>query len=299
MQYTRTVNDMSGKRERVVVACSVFEVPKIIRSVLEYEATKVHLIHYTDKKNPDGRIYQEFYDEIVSQIKEYSAIKEKLGKSVEIAEHAEYRTSDFQNMMKTVFHIITGEKSKNDESEIYVNISSGTAEYISAATIATMMAASVYDRVHLFTVGTEPGGYQTYGEEKLRELYYENGRPVGLTKEAREPREVPMFKVAVPDKTLVKGLRKLKKFSKPATAKNVIAALMEGGLMASDDSDKKNKDQNAVMRYRRRYLDKWEGEGWVAKGGSGKYVLTDEGRMIAETFYVDETEHPDGSGIQK
>ncbi|WP_158386753.1 hypothetical protein [Candidatus Methanoplasma termitum] len=51
----------SGKREKVVVACTVFEVPKVIRPIIEYEASKVHLIHYTDKKNPDAKIYQEFF----------------------------------------------------------------------------------------------------------------------------------------------------------------------------------------------------------------------------------------------
>jgi len=291
----------SGKKERVVVACSVFEVPKIIRPIYEYEASKVHIIHFTDKKNRDGKIYQEFYDEVVSQIRDYSAVKEKLGKKVEIVEHSEYRTSDFQKMLMTVFRILKNEKSKNKDTEIYVNISSGTAEYISAATIATMMAASENDGIKLFTVGTEPGGYQTYGEKKLKELYYENGRPVGLTKDAREPREIPMFKVTVPDKNLVEGLRILGRFNGPVTDNRLIDALMDGGLMAGDDAGGGRKRTQAVtMSYRRNFLHKWIEEGWAAKPeGSNKYAPTEDGQMVIDTFYVDEAEDTDGSGIHK
>ena len=292
-----------GKRERVVIACSVFEVPKIIKPIKEYEATKVHIIHYTDKKNKDGKIYQEFYEEVVSQIKEYSKIKEQLGKSVKIVEHKDHRTSDFSKMLMTVHSIIEDEKSLNKDSDIYVNISSGTAEYISAATVATMMAASVMDGIKLFTVGTEPGGYQTYGEENLKRLYYENGKPVGLTRDAREPREVPMFKVNAPDKTLVKALNIFAAFGGPVTANTVINALMDSGLMADDDKDpkvnKKDKTQKIVMKYRRNFLDKWEAEGWVVQPeGSNKYRLTEEGQMIIDTFYVGGSEE-DHAGIQK
>jgi len=291
----------SGKREKVVVACTVFEVPKVIRPIIEYEASTVHLIHYTDKKNPDAKIYQEFFEEVVSQIRNYSAIKEKLGKTVEIIEHAEYRTSDYQKMLMTVLRIIDEEKALNKESEIYVNISSGTAEYISAATIATMMAASKSEGIRLFTVGTEPQGYSTYGEKQVKALYYEKGRPVGLTKMAREPREIPMFKVSVPDKSLVKGLREFGTFEKPVTANTVINVLKKKDLLADDeDNKKKNRNQTNVMRYRRNFLDKWVEEGWVDKReGSNKYMLTDDGKMILETFYLEDDDPDEHTRIRK
>jgi predicted transcriptional regulator len=299
------MKSVPGKRERVVVACVVFEVPKVIKPILEYEASKVHIIHYTDKTNDDGKIYQEFYEEVVSQIKDYSAIKEKLGKYVEIVEHAEYRTSDFQKMLMTVFRILEHEKANNKDSEIYVNVSSGTAEYISAATIATMMAATNNNGIKLFTVGTEPQGYSTHGETLLKKLYYDNGRPVGLTKLAREPREIPMFKVSVPDKVLVKGLRVLGSFDKPVTASKIIDALMDKNLMTetSDRSDgnKKNKTQTNIMKYRRRFLEKWIEDDWADKPGesSNKYMLTEDGKMIIDTFYVDDEEDTDRGGINK
>ena len=296
------MKSVSGKREKVVVACTVFEVPKVIRPIIEYEASKVHLIHYTDRTKDDSRIYQEFYDEVVSQIKDYSAIKEKLGKRVEIIEHAEYRTSDFQKMLMTVLRILDDEKAKNKDSEIYVNVSSGTAEYISAATIAAMMAASKADGIRLFTVGTEPQGYSTYGEKLVKELYYENGKPVGLTKYAREPREIPMFKVYAPDKGLVKGLRAFGTFDKPVTANKVIDTLMDKGILTEADGtsdNKKNKTQANTMRYRRKFLDKWVEEGWAYKPeGSNRYALTEDGQMVIDTFYLDETEDDD-RGINK
>jgi len=298
------MGNAAGKREKVVIACTVFEVSKVIRPIIEYEASKVHLIHYTDKTNADAKIYHEFYEEVVSQIKDYSSIKEKLGKRVEIMEHSEYRTSDFQKMLMTVLRILDSEKALNKDSEIYVNISSGTSEYISAATIAAMMAASMNSGISLFTVGTEPQGYSTYGEELVKQLYYENGRPVGLTKFAREPREIPMFKISAPDKSLVKGLKEFSMFDRPVTANKVIDVLMDKDLLTVQDDgsleNKKNKTQANIMRYRRNFLDKWIEEGWVGKReGSNKYVLTEDGQMIIDTFYPEDETMRNRMGVRK
>jgi len=283
------------RKEKVVVACVVFEVSKVVKPVIEYEATRVHLIHYADKER--GKIYQEFYDEVYNQIKEYSDIRKQYekqsgkqsGKEIEIIEHADFKTSDFQKMLMTVLFILRAEKAMNKESEIYVNISSGTAEYIAAAMVAAMMVEGVKP----FRIGTEK--YTTNDEKLLRELYIPDGKPLGLTEIASTPRELPAYKIVCPDERLVKGLKKFKEIgSTMSTARFVDALVEEGEIWIDRVYDKINthrtsKRQSNLMKYRRNFLSRWEEEKWVAqKEYSKKYKITEEGQWVIDTFYVDD-----------
>jgi len=278
----------------VVVACVVFEVSKVVKPIIEYEATRVHLIHYADKER--GKIYKEFYDEVCGQIIEYSNIRKQYeersgkrsGKVIEIVEHADHKTSDFQKMLMTVLYILRNEKAMNKESEVYVNISSGTAEFTAAA----MMAAMMVDGVRPFRVGTEK--YTTGNEEQLRSLYIPKGRPLGLTEIAGAPRELPSYKIVCPDERLVKGLKKFKDLGTAMSTAAFVDMLSKqediwiDRVYDKQGTNRTNKKQSNLMKYRRNFLSRWEEEGWVAQREySKKYKITDEGEWVLGTFYVD------------
>jgi GTPase Era involved in 16S rRNA processing len=81
----------SGRRERVVLSCVTFETYKIVDPIVHYAATKVHLIHYTDKSDARNLIYNEFYEQVCRMI------KKNLPKA-EIVEH-ESMVFDFTTML--------------------------------------------------------------------------------------------------------------------------------------------------------------------------------------------------------
>ena len=75
-----------------------------------------------------------------------------------------------------------------------------------------------------FTVGTKA---YTVPKDRLRELYYENGRPVGLTSEIFDPRPIPAFDIDKPDENLVRSLRlysQIREAKHSVTAVSIISA---------------------------------------------------------------------------
>ena len=285
---------MDLKKERVVVACVVFEVSKVVKPIIEYEATRVHLIHYADKER--GKIYKEFYDEVCGQIVEYSNIRKQYeersgkrsGKEIEVIEHADHKTSDFQKMLMTVLYILRNEKAMNKDSEIYVNISSGTAEFTAAA----MMAAMMVDGVRPFRVGTEK--YTANDEELLRSLYIPDGKPLGLTEIAGAPRELPSYKIMCPDERLVRGLKKFRDIGATVSTAAFVDILAKDEDVWIDRAYEKtganrtDKKQSDLMKYRRNFLSRWEENGWVVQREySKRYKITEEGQWVIDTFCAD------------
>lgn len=269
----------SGKKERIVISCVTFETAMVVDPVAYYEASKVHLIHYVrDSNDPKHSVYSEFYEEV------RSAIKEK--RNIEPIEHIA-KVYDFTAMLRTVLGILQSEVADGgDFKELYVNISSGTSEYVAAASIASMMVPGTV----AFTVSTEA---YTTTPEKIRDLYYEDGRPIGLSRKVRDPKAVPEYSVEMPDENLVRCLRELDCITasrESASAKNVIARLKDRDLWRYEQETPKRTDlaQKEAMYYQRRYVNVWIAKGWIAKDPvRKKYALTEEGKNVIATFYVD------------
>lgn len=258
----------SGRKERVLISCVSFEVAKIVNPAVHYEATKVHLIHY-------GRgIYQEFYDEVQRRI------REELPRA-EIIEHSDDPIFSFERMMNLVLRIIRREQKANKNFvEIYVNTSAGPSEYCAASLIASMMMEGTTP----FNVSS--AGYQI-SDDKVRELYFEEGRPVGMAKATNDPTAFSTYAIKRPDEKLVLGLGILNErieSRKPASAPAMIPLLAENGLMTYTKVNSGKPDQKSTMSYQRNFVDRWLENGWTEKVSKREMRITPEGRTILDVF---------------
>ena len=281
----------SGRRPKIMIACVTFETVKVADPVDYYEANKVYLIHYTSEKSS---IYGEFYDQTVK------LIREKCGSKVEIVERHEI-VWQFADMLRTVVGIIDTENAANKgECDIFVNISAGSPEYSAAAAIASMM----YENTTPFAVSTDK--YTIESDEEIRKSYFrevtgEDGKtvtvPVGLSLSVKEPVRLAHYYIKKPQESLVRGLRIYKELlgngSRPrrVTAPQVIERLTELGFWehtADTISKKKNEKASNAVYFHREYIERWLKHKWIKRDESGKrYILTDEGNRVIETFYTE------------
>jgi hypothetical protein len=267
----------SGKRERVVISCVTFETSKITDPILFYDATRVHLIHYTDTSHERNVIYSEFYQQVCK------IIRKNLPKT-EIVEH-ETTVYDFTTMLKTVLKILREE----EKADVFVNISAGTSEYTAAAVIASMMHPESVP----FSVSTKE---YSIPEEELRKIYYSGGVPVGLTRVTRDPKALPHYRIDMPEEHLVSGLRVFERKNRDGHISGtiVIDALKESDVWyrveRSADNDAERKKHEAVL-YQRDFVDKWKNNGWIEKDRkTKKYCITDTGKIVLNTFYTENKE---------
>ncbi|MCQ2085223.1 MAG: DUF6293 family protein [archaeon] len=276
----------------VVISCVSFETAMNVEPAVSYGADEVHLFHYVrDPTTDSGKIYDEFYSEVCSQL------KDKLPK-VRIIEHNKDPIYDFQLMFRDILGIINDVRNRNPDhdpdddcyvgpdAEILINASAGTSEFSAAAIIASMMSKGV----NSFTVGTRE---YTVKNEDIRNLYYKAGRPVGLTEHTHSPRIIPNFDIEMPDENLIRALRSYYKRSqdgKMLSASCIIQQLKDEGIwmyQAAAGERKTNMKQKETMYYQRHYLEVWIANGWIEKPqGYSKYKLTDNGLVAINTFYT-------------
>lgn len=266
-----------------MIACVTFETSKVVEPILYYEINKAHIIHYI--KDPDsesGRVYGSFCDRVVELMDEKSPLH------VDIVKHNE-RVSDFSVMLRTVLSIIGSERDAEPGCEIYVNISAGTPEYAAASAIASMMVPGTIP----FSVGTRE---YTVSQDMIPEVYYIDGKPVGLTKSTYDPRILPSYVIEMPEEHLVRGLRILESRNSQnlsVTSGKMVAALKNAGLWYRDTESRTDRApsqqrQTEAVYYQRDFIAKWAGSGWVERDPRrSRYVLTDEGRNIISTFYIE------------
>ena len=273
----------SGRKKRIMVACVTFETSKVVEPALYYEINKAHIIHYV--KDPDsesGKIYDSFRRRVCERLESESP------REVEIVEHNE-RVSDFSVMLRTVLSIIQMENSGEEGCEIYVNISSGSPEYAAAATVASMMVPGTIP----FSVNTKE---YTVSTDRIRDVYFVDDQPVGMTKTTYPPRTMPIYAINIPEEHLVRGLRILghrNEAKLSVTSGRMVEALKEAGLWyrdtGSDDPDRKaNQRQTEAVYYQRDFISKWLKNGWIVKDDlRNRYVLTESGTTVIGTFYTD------------
>jgi len=260
----------------------MFETTKVLDPIKYYDATRAHLIYYSHAPNEEkGKMYREFLERV-------KLLVERDLPKAEVFLH-ENNVFDFQIMIKTVLELIASERATYPGSDIYVNISAGTPEYTAAAAIASMMVSNVTP----FSVTTSE---YTVGDEKLKEAYYSEGEPVGLTKNIGEIIPIQRFEIVPPDKILVCALRTYSNMlsSGEGSASKMISALSKNDLWRRDKSKDKNNSKEEVENsnkvfFQRNYKDKWIENGWIKKDYlTKKYKITDEGKTILDTFYVND-----------
>ena len=278
---------VSGRRARVMISCVTFETVKITDPIKFYETTKVHLIHYVrEPESPNGKIYKDFYER-VCEIINYNSDGQ-----TNIVEHLE-NVNDFTAMLRIVLQIIEEENRNKEPSDIFINISAGTSEYAAAAAIASMMVPGTIS----FSVRTEE-----YQVKNVRATFYENYKPIGLTKAVKNPKRLPKYSMPIPDRNLVLGLKILNDMNesrKSTKGPEVIRNLKEHCLWRRDnDTDVVKNDYDSKIKmaksdsvyYYRDYVSKWLSNGWVYKDDFRKrYLLTENGKIVLDTFYCEKS----------
>jgi hypothetical protein len=269
----------SGRRDRVMIACVTFETVKITNAIEYYKTTRNHLIHYVkDPASENGKIYSDFYERVNQIIRDNSI------DDTEIIEHNK-NVNNFPVMLQTVLGILESEYKAADNSDIFINISAGTAEYTSAATLAAMM----YPKSIPFSISSKKFTTENF----VREIYYKNGVPIGLTSETYPPKAIPKISIPVPDEKLVRGLRILDGLNaeKGSTkGPRVISELKKQGIWFREENTEINKTaraKNDSVYYYRDFITKWLENNWVYRDKyTKKYLLTEEGKRIVDTFFV-------------
>ena len=269
-------------KKTAVISCVTFETVMVSDPAAEYKADEVHLFHYVRDGADVKNIHSEFYEEAVSQL------KAKLP-NVKIVEHADSPVYDFRLMLRDILSCIDDIRSRYEECEILINVSSGASEFIAAGVIASMMSGG---KANAFTVRTL--SYTMAGEDTIRKLYYKDNRPVGLSSAVSEPTSLPYFEIDRPDENLVRGLRlyeELRLAHRSVTASSVIAEMKDRGIWLyspSDSAEKTDMKQKETMYYQRHFVNTWDDLEWIERPGRKKhFTLTPKGKNIVETFYID------------
>jgi hypothetical protein len=247
---------MPSSNLRVVVACVTFETVMVVEPVKHYKADRVYLLHQA-RKPP----YSDFLKEVQSQLGPVGC--ECCPKEINV--------NSFKIVMKEVLGIIRQEKEAGNH--VYVNVGAGPNVFAAAALIACMMEGA-----QAFNVGTETWTVRP-------ELFYVDGKPVGMSKVVREPYELPEFEIKAPKPELVRGLAAWNKLSSQKglmSTANLIEKLERAELLPEGGPQKPGK-QAKVMKYRRTFLEPWLKEGWLEKDGRC-LKLTEKGKGILDIF---------------
>lgn len=185
---------MISRRDRVMVACVVTDTVRVSDPVKVYGIDRIHLIHYVSEDSEVASVFKDFYNETVRIIKESSP-------NCEIVEHDDRKVFVLSEMLTSVESIVEEETHRSEISDIYINISAGTPEYISASTMVSMM--------HQRAIPIAVGGFDYLDStiDDLKRKYYHDGRPVGKFFRTKEPIEVQKFRIPLPPEHLVRALR--------------------------------------------------------------------------------------------
>jgi len=263
----------SGKRSRIMVACVVTEVSAVVEPVKFYETDKVYLIHYIrEDNNPRYQIYKEFYDEVVRRIGELRPSAEV----IEVCEPVYY----YHDMLRTVLGIYDKEKAATGGNmDMYVNLTTGRAEYAAAA----MMASMLHNDVIAFTVRAEE---KMLTPEQYRQVFYDGDRPVGQYRTVKDPIKVQTFDPSILDGDYLDYLVAIdevnNKIRKPLI-RDYIEKLESEGLWDYAPDKKKTKtpdEQKKRMQFGRCVTGPLIDKGFIiqAKGTRGRFELTDAGK---------------------
>ncbi len=265
---------MIKRRRSVMIACVTFETVKISEPVEFYGANQVYLIHHVYDPSPDN-VYQQFYDRTV----------ELIAASVPKAEvhEVDCPVTDFIGLLREINGIVAREKGLQEEPEIRVNLSAGSPEFTAAAATASMMDPCL----KAFFVRAD--GY-TVPQDKVREVYYKDSKPVGLTSSVKGVDPMTEFSIKMPDENLVRALRLYQEHVTNVRlySTEFISILKEAGLwnkkygmIPRTPEQEKNNDK---VYFQRAYVDKWKEQGWVARGANG-YELTFKGKTAISVLY--------------
>ena len=269
----------SGRKDRVVIACVMLDVPIAVEPVLHYQADRVHLIHYSkDHRDGGGYLYSQFFEEARKQVESRTV--------AEIVEH-NAKVYDYHVMMRTLLEILSYERSRTGGlMDIYVNISSGSTEYSAAAMLVCMQNKGLT----AFTVRTRK---YMLPLDAIKEYMFKDGEPIGFSESVEEPEMVVTFDPDKQDAELVACLGILKDVK--AKKRNVyfsdlIEELKVQGIWRYVPDNKRTRttdEQKERMYFKRTYLEPMIKKGWVKESDVVKerWEITPEGEAIIDVYH--------------
>ena len=256
----------------IVIACVTFETAMVVEPIVSLGASEVFLFHYVrDPGERKGEVYQEFYEEVRRQLFDRFP-------GIIVHDCSSQPIWDFSLMVREISNIVSSLRKYNPDVRILINTSSGTREFCNAG----LIVSSRSEGVDAFQVSTLEYSVPI---EKVAELYYSDGKPLGLTKHCREPKILPKFDLFVTDEVLVRSLRVFIRYyeaNEYSIAKSVIEELKKRNLWTKTDAS------GELCYYERKYKREWLQRGWIEKHPqvTKRYRPTERGRLVADTFYT-------------
>ena len=264
---------LSGRKDRVMIACLSLDVPMIVDPAVFYKAERIHILKDDTEDSP---IYEEFFNETIKQL------REKLP-NIRIVDH-ELDTSDYRKVLRELLTIVRVDE--DDFTDIYVNISSGTPEYSAAAMLLCMQ----YSVLTAFTVKPKE---KALNEEDMRRHFYRGGRPVGAVLTTEEPVKVVTFDPEKQDMELITAMAVIGEFSLEksyVTYEDIIDGLAEKGIWRymPKPGRKKTEDlQKKRMYFRRNFIAPMVEKGWLAEDPFAKrrFIVTEKGQAVIDVYH--------------
>ena len=272
----------SGKKERTVLCCLTTEVVKVVEPVNFYEATTVYIISDSapDRPKAEAEFYKVFVEEAKNRIERSGNVEVRIVPA---------DLDDYQSLLRAIISTVTAERVRCDGYvDLYLNVSSGTPEYIAAAMVATIQDKDLI----AFTVKTKS---KSLSPERLNELLINNGKPVGMSAEVFDPTLIMTFGPYQPSKKLVsclKVIKELDEVKRYPSFTEIIAKMKEEGIWDYEPESKKNLTDDAQkerMYFRRNYIDPMVLNGWVSEENTkrNRYVLTRTGEAVVKVYHID------------
>ena len=254
--------------DRVLIACVTFDINKITSSAEEYLADRIYLLCDCESREEDAaKMYKSFCDEAADRIREVSTNPRIIGRCL--------NPYDYPLLLKQIESIIEEENMADPNPAIYINISAGTPEFASAATIISMF----HDNVTLFSINSKEYVKEEFAVMK-HHLDTREGGPAGF--KIDPPKAILRYKENIPRRNLVIGLRAFSEMDpNDRRAKDVIKKLKERNVWMRED-----KVSNEHVYYLRDFIERWLDYGWIARCDSrDSYKITETGQVVIDTFY--------------
>lgn len=261
----------SGKRTTVMIACTTNETVRVSDPAVYYETDVLHLIYH---RGTDARAA--LYDSLVDEIKR--RISERRDTEIVLHDETVYR---YNVMLRTVNDIIRSVRDEYGEfADIFVNISSGTPEYIAAAMCACMMNQGAVP----FTVSVKE---HTIPPEEYMRMTSVDGRIVGDAKSVNTPKMVETFAIDRPDEDLVRYLSFFSRLGdRPCTPSTLVDLLSSAEVWIYTPSRTSNPGRNSAwVACKRAVIDPLVAKGWLRPGRTkNRWQVTPTGRMVLDVF---------------
>jgi hypothetical protein len=261
----------SGKRTTVMIACTTNETVRVSDPAVYYETDVLHLIYH---RGTDARAA--LYDSLVDEIRR--RISERRDTEIVLHDETVYR---YNVMLRTVNDIIRSIRDEYGEfADIFVNISSGTPEYIAAAMCACMMNRGAVP----FTVSVKE---HTIPPEEYMRMTSVDGRIVGDAKSVNTPKMVETFAIDRPDEDLVRYLSFFSRLGdRPCTPSTLVDLLSSAEVWIYTPSRTSNPGRNSAwVACKRAVIDPLVAKGWLRPGRTkNRWQVTPTGRMVLDVF---------------